>query len=623
MEINLLDAITEEEYSILTRYRDWYAYTSTKICSSSEVKSIREILSYSWALEKKDLYKLLGNNLILSKDFYYEKETEELYNEIEDMIYCRKSFGREGREGWKFIDNFSNWIDENYRIPSSHWSWEKHIYIYESEEERQIATENTVIKDGLYHLINTWNLALNKFDHPSFSITLANGKVYEVREGCKIMKALQKIAESYNIEGFEDFRICHSLVHNQKKVKGKIHLSIHPLDYWTMSDNDCGWDSCMSWMNDGGYKHGTVEMMNSPCVVVAYISSENPMSIGSHTWNNKKWRQLFIVSPECILGIKSYPYFNEELSLEITSWLKELAETNLGWKYFGEPDGTPIKFDSQKIKNPIHPDDERALKFAFCSNNMYTDVGACDWHPMYVGLDMYENSEMCKRIGYNTSEFYTNDAIVLINFNYSGEAQCMSCGEINPSLESEAALCCENCQLTERCESCGEAGCELYHVDGQHICEACWDEYVSHCIVCEEDHFTESMTAIRIRIPTNRLIEPDGYSSSNGFLSYSYIYVCNDHLDKFKQGFLKPGATIKKYIDDFYKDYEDDCSYHRYYVDIEDLNIEESCAYNGINFPYGFITDCEIAEENNDYSKLAKSYSGHLDYHTIKVLEEI
>jgi hypothetical protein len=623
MEINLLDVITEEEYRILTRYRDWYAYTSTKICPNSEVKSVREILSYSWALEKKILYKLLGNNLILSKDFYYEKEVEELNNEIEDMICCRRSFGREGREGWKFIDNFSNWINENYRVPTPLWNSEKHRYLYESDEEERMASENLPIKEGLYHLINTWGLALNKFDYPSFSITLKDGKKYEVKEGCKIMKALQKIAESYDIEGFEDFRICHSLVHNQKKVKGEIHLSIHPLDYWTMSDNDCGWESCMSWMNDGGYKHGTVEMMNSPCVVVAYISSEEPMSIGSNTWNNKKWRQLFIVSPECILGIKSYPYFNEELSLEITSWLKELAETNLGWKYFGEPDGTPIKFNHQKIKNPTRTEDERPLKFSFCSNNMYTDVGACDWHPMYVGLDMYENSEMCKRIGYNTSEFYTNDPIVLINFNYSGDAQCMSCGEIDPVLESEAALCCEECQLTEKCELCGEPGCELYYIDGQRICEGCWNEYVSSCLICEEEHFTESMTTIRIRIPTHRIIDSNGYSSSNAFLSYSYIYVCNEHLDKFKQGFLKPGATIKKYIDNYYSNYEDDCSYHKYYVDVEDLNMEICSEYDSICFPYDFISDYEIAEKNNDYSELVKSYSKHLDYHTIKVLEEI
>ena len=41
-----------------------------------------------------------------------------------------------------------------------------------------------------------------------------------------------------------------------------------------MSDNDYGWDSCMGWMNEGEYRLGTVEMMNSPCIVVAYIDGE-------------------------------------------------------------------------------------------------------------------------------------------------------------------------------------------------------------------------------------------------------------------------------------------------------------------------------------------------------------
>ena len=131
------------------------------------------------------------------------------------------------------------------------------------------------------------------------------------------------------------------------------------------------------------------------------------------------------------------------------------------------------------------------------------------------------------------------------------------------------------------------------------------------------------MTTIRIRIPTHRIIDSNGYSSSNAFLSYSYIYVCNEHLDKFKQGFLKPGATIKKYIDNYYSNYEDDCSYYKYYVDVEDLNMEICSEYDSICFPYDFISDYEIAEKNNDYSELVKSYSRHLNYHTIKVLEEI
>ena len=76
------------------------------------------------------------------------------------------------------------------------------------------------------------------------------------------MRVLSKIATAYNLPGFEDFRIAQSLVTNQANLKGYITLSIHPLDYMTMSDNNCGWDSCMSWQEEGCYRQGTVEMMN-------------------------------------------------------------------------------------------------------------------------------------------------------------------------------------------------------------------------------------------------------------------------------------------------------------------------------------------------------------------------
>ena len=94
-----------------------------------------------------------------------------------------------------------------------------------------------------------------------------------------------------SLEEFEDFRIKHSRILSEKEFIGRLSLSIHPLDFMTMSDNDSDWSSCMSWRTCGSYRRGTVEMMNSPCVVVAYLSASKPMVLdrGSHfKWNIKK-----------------------------------------------------------------------------------------------------------------------------------------------------------------------------------------------------------------------------------------------------------------------------------------------------------------------------------------------
>jgi hypothetical protein len=108
-----------------------------------------------------------------------------------------------------------------------------------------------------------------------------DGSKVTITLGMKFMKALGKVVEAYNLdqEMFEEFRIAHSQILNDKKLSGRLCLSIHPLDYMTMSDNESDWGSCMSWREGGCYRRGTVEMMTSPVVVVAYLKSEIDMNL--------------------------------------------------------------------------------------------------------------------------------------------------------------------------------------------------------------------------------------------------------------------------------------------------------------------------------------------------------
>lgn len=104
----------------------------------------------------------------------------------------------------------------------------------------------------------------------------------------KALKQLNGILHFMDDDEFEEFRICQSMCTNTTALEGKLCLSIHPLDYMTMSDNACDWSSCMSWQEDGCYRMGTVEMMNSPCVIVAYLESSHPMYFSREaTWNSK------------------------------------------------------------------------------------------------------------------------------------------------------------------------------------------------------------------------------------------------------------------------------------------------------------------------------------------------
>ena len=614
MDIDLLSKISETEYEMLSKYRDWYANDSA--LAHNRMVSIRDILSAAWAKNNMVLYKLLGENLILSKEFVYEKSSDELVNELELMIDDHRGYGRENRKGWKFIRNFSSWYREKYKIPEAHWT-PYFRYEYDSEEDEALAEKNSFIQNGLSELINYWTLAENKYSGDPFIIELKDGKKYTVSSGCKPMKALAKIAEAYDIEDFEDFRICHSLIHNQKKIKGIINLSIHPLDYWTMSDNECDWSSCMSWQEPGGYRQGTVEMMNSPIVIVAYMSAANPMTIGNgFTWNNKKWRQLFIVDRDIILGIKSYPYYNDELTLTITKWIKELAETNMGWQYFGEENGMPIKYNFNPFHNPDYPDEERLLRFAFFSNNMYTDVGCMDWHPMYVGTHVHYDCGL----GYN-QRYYDNKPTYQIDINYSGESQCVWCGNTDPGLDDESCLCCDVCQDSIRCCECGERLYDDgYYIDGDQLCEDCYERFTRECFVCEDSHYKDNMKEIFVKLPISeeekqRIINQrhnydvhltdmeDSNYETWCFLNEP-IYICIDETKQFEELYLCDNAKIKIY---------DEFSYwgSRYYINAEKLNMKQIDKLSEV-IPYEVLTILKKAKTENDYNEIVSDYDYYI-----------
>jgi hypothetical protein len=202
---------------------------------------------------------------------HYQKSYEELQDELSDMVQQYSKYGRIGRNGYEFNKAWNHYIYTNR-------------FDFDADQEC-----------GLHRLMSDDCLISNIYDGSSFEIQDRNGKSFKINRGCKVSKVLGKLANILNLPGWEDFRICHSQILNQKDLGGNLTISIHPLDYMTMSDNSYGWESCMSWESEGGYRQGTVEMMNSRSVVIAYLSGEDKMRIGDDFWNSKKWRMwLFL-----------------------------------------------------------------------------------------------------------------------------------------------------------------------------------------------------------------------------------------------------------------------------------------------------------------------------------------
>ena len=430
----MINKITQEELDAINWLREEYCNTSgLKLCSA-------EYLLRFWK-EKTDLYELLGKNLIVEFPIKFTISQEVLEEEISHFLCSNPA-------GSRFISSFRFWLNDTYK-----WNCEN-IW-------------------NLYTLINCCSLASNRYEGDTFTLEADGHKALKIQHGCKTIKALKKISEEYNITDFEEFRLAHSLILNQKEIEGTLCLSIHPLDYMTMSDNDCDWSSCMSWVEEGEYRQGTVEMMNSDCVVVAYIKSAQPYTIGELDWSNKKWRELFIINKEIISEVKAYPYENKNITTKVIELLKKLAEANWGisassWNDFKHCRG-----------------DENAC---FYTNCMYNDFGTA-------------GHLAAKTVGYR------------VELNYSGSSECMVCGSSNVSEVDE--LVCRDCSDMIICSCC----CEKYereeceYIEGEWYCSGCAECEFGYCGICEDRVSQDDLINIFIRDENNEIINDGAYIS--------------------------------------------------------------------------------------------------------------
>lgn len=398
----------------------------------------------SWNHSKRTLFELFGQELILSKKVEFVKSLDQMR---EEWYSCNSDIVSGVRDARQALNKalYKEFIE--HPAPS--------VYISNpSEFENFIYSTDATIT--------------NKYEGRGFVLAIGDKKGITVNDGCKFARELGKICEytedAHLMELCENFRLAQSLFLNQKKLVGALHISIHPLDFITMSDNESGWESCMSWRHEGCYRAGTVEMMNSPYVVVAYLDSSNTMTIGQHSWNNKKWRSLFVVDPASgvISSVKNYPYYNEYLNSEVVNWIKGLTGEEWTENYLYNDNDL---YDGKFVIN-------RAIKLDFETAQMYNDFG-CTTHTVAFSKSFIDNG---------LEHFYCD---------YSGDTTCVCCGEIKDT-DDESCLICEECGgEILYCSVCGNKihrGDECYgpHGDDNMYCQDCFAEYfVWDPLICE------------------------------------------------------------------------------------------------------------------------------------------
>ena len=457
--------------------RQFNSAENNKFCDDADY-----LLRFWREAKSEYLYDLMGQELILSKRFTYERDTDELIEELENLA---------SEHHW-----FYSTLHENL-LKALGAVYDDYLWTFPTEDNQDFF--NTVRRWG-----NAYCLLDNRVDTKVQCVI--GGKPLKINSGEKIMRAMRKICQALAAAGYpdlnadlEELRLDHSRIFNQKTVSGELCLSIHPLDYATASDNDNGWSSCMSWQEEGCYRLGTVEMMNSPMVICAYLKSDvQQMHFNGYEWPSKKWRAWIVVNKDAILCNRNYPYTNDNLAKECINWVAELAKKNLGWEFTEEI----------RSANDWH-DDEHQIELIYETNFMYNDFRDDMW--LAVNKNLKHGSHY---------------------INYSGVANCMNCGEEIPweGEQDSSTLCCMSCRNVRFCDECGDSisdSDEYYYGPNEELlCPDCYSRLVTHCDLCDTDIYIDD--SIVVSVPININLYTELTDNSKWTAPYCSQNICPD-----------------------------------------------------------------------------------------------
>lgn len=462
----LLEAVSPD-FEVINRY-----ILAHSRCDGRQ--GIENILA-PWAKNKQMLFNLLGQQLVRRVDIDLEQSKDTIYDSLSRLYSFYRECGEPnfGNQKSPFVKEYLAFIDKNV----GSYSDAAYALSY------SLLNANAIAKDEI--TLDTPKKITIQSDNNPRKLILQNGM--------KPMRALNKVVNYFgkeNFPHFEEFRLAHSNIFTSKVIKGTLVFSIHPLDYMTMSDNDNNWTTCMSWVDDGEYRLGTLEMLNSNNSLMVYLESETPYEFSpGHFWNNKSWRQIVVVDKNIILGGKSYPYTSKQLSVKILEILQGFAKENLNWKYkYGPQEYHDM---SQMYGEHVHSTHKNSSKksILFDTGFMYNDI-----------LENHTSTYYCIRNRVSKQKV----------ISYSGKAFCLDCGEPFERRASSENLFCNECLSAHECNHCGRyihKNETTYIVNNQKHCEDCFtrlrkcpdcgklvSSYSSYFVFCDQEALDKALT---------------------------------------------------------------------------------------------------------------------------------
>ena len=185
------------------------------------------------AAKSKKLTELFGDKLIIEKEVVIKKEPRDIRRELEEEVDITAKIRKALDPEWKKIaDDYSPYWSinpgsdiEKIRISET---WETLRYAFQADA----LSHGEIQRDYIAY-------------HPT------TGKKIKIQKGSKPMRVLKNFIS--DAKALDEIQTAYSRVMNTKTIKGVLCLSIHPLDYLTVSVNKSNWSSCYNTLDAGAW----------------------------------------------------------------------------------------------------------------------------------------------------------------------------------------------------------------------------------------------------------------------------------------------------------------------------------------------------------------------------------
>ena len=313
-----------------------------------------------------------------------------------------------------------------------------------------------------------------------------------VKKGTKIIKDFKYfISDKTLLTTLQD---AASQIIQQDKIEGKICISVHPLDYLSLSENNHKWRSCHSL--DGEFRAGNLDYMTDKSTIICYLKSEKDevLRYFSEPWNNKKWRVLLFFSEdrEMLFAGRQYPFeIQQALDFILTTLLPKsgFCKSHENWTPWHSEKIKDLTFNKDYISYPAsfhfhdayYPVGDELIK----ETDLINDNNALHFNDL-LHSSCYDPVYSFKIKGNIFYSALTGNTGSNTRFYIGGPVKCLKCEE--HYLHESSLMVCDRCDNSKDyyCEQCGcllETDADIFLVGDQVLCYDCYQDAVNP--ICE------------------------------------------------------------------------------------------------------------------------------------------